>query len=122
MSKVTPITILIIGNGVGGPILAMALKKATPHKIILVDAGPEEALPIGAALGIAPNGLHALQFIGAEHIVLEKGGKLEYMAIRRGDTNKTLTEQPIKELFTEKYGFTVSILCHGICLILISPF
>lgn len=49
MSTVTPITILIIGNGVAGPILAMALQKTTPHKIILVDAGPEEALPIGMA-------------------------------------------------------------------------
>ncbi|KIM26902.1 hypothetical protein M408DRAFT_24928 [Serendipita vermifera MAFF 305830] len=105
MSKATPITILIVGNGVAGPILAMALKKVTPHKIILVDAGPEEALPIGAALGITPNGLRALRFIDAEHLIVDKGGKLGYVAFRRGDTNTTLIEQPVGDLFTEKYGF-----------------
>lgn len=40
---------------------------------------------------------------------MEKGGKLEYMAIRKGDTNQTLTEQPTADLFTEKYGFAVGI-------------
>jgi 2-polyprenyl-6-methoxyphenol hydroxylase-like FAD-dependent oxidoreductase len=105
-----PLTILIIGNGVAGPILAMALQKTTPHRIILVDAGPEDALPIGAALGIAPNGLSALKFIGAEHIVLEKGGRLEYMAVRRGDTGATLVDQPTADLFVNKFGFAVSAL------------
>ena len=109
MASIVPLTILIIGNGVAGPILAMALQKATPHKVILVDSGPEEALPIGAALGIAPNGLSALKFIGAEHIVLEKGARHEYIAIRRGETNAILIDQPTADLFEEKFGFAVSM-------------
>jgi 2-polyprenyl-6-methoxyphenol hydroxylase-like FAD-dependent oxidoreductase len=115
MTSVAPLTILIIGNGVAGPILAMALQKTTPHKIVLVDSGPEEALPIGAALGIAPNGLCALRFIGAEHIVLERGGRQEYMAARRGDTGVTITEQPTADLFVKKFGFAVSISIASIC-------
>ncbi|KIM26901.1 hypothetical protein M408DRAFT_24927 [Serendipita vermifera MAFF 305830] len=106
MSKATPLTIIIVGNGIAGPILAMALKKVTPHNVILVDGGPEETLPLGAGLGIAPNGLHALRFIEAEHLVVDKGGRLEYMAFRRGDSNETLAEQPIGDLFSEKYGFS----------------
>jgi 2-polyprenyl-6-methoxyphenol hydroxylase-like FAD-dependent oxidoreductase len=43
MASTVPLTILIIGNGVAGPVLAMALQKVTPHKIILVDSGPEDA-------------------------------------------------------------------------------
>ena len=108
-TSISPITVLIIGNGVAGPVLAMALKQQTPHKVILVDAGPEEALPIGAGLALMPNGLHALKFIGAEHIVLDKGGRFDYMAVRRADTNALLVEQPIQELFTKKYGFSVSL-------------
>jgi hypothetical protein len=106
----TPLTVIIVGNGVAGPILAMALQKISKHKVILVDAGPEEAQPIGAAIAIAPNGLNALKFIEADYIVTEKGSKMEQMTIGQGPTNTRLVNETIAEQFTQKYGFAVSDL------------
>ncbi|WP_227983995.1 FAD-dependent monooxygenase [Nocardia spumae] len=55
---------LVIGGGVAGPVAATALRKAG------IDATVHEAYPgpaynIGSALGLAPNGLSALDVIGA---------------------------------------------------------
>jgi 2-polyprenyl-6-methoxyphenol hydroxylase-like FAD-dependent oxidoreductase len=105
-----PLTVLIVGNGVAGPVLAMALQKISKHNIILVDAGPEEVQPIGAAVAIAPNGLNALKFIEADYIVTKKGGMMEQMTIGHGETNTRLVNEKIAEKFTEKYGFAVSDL------------
>jgi 2-polyprenyl-6-methoxyphenol hydroxylase-like FAD-dependent oxidoreductase len=101
------LNILVVGGGISGPVMAMALRKATHHNIILVDAGPEDAKPIGAALGVSPNGIKALEFIGADQIVREKGHVLPYFEAGKGPSGSMLMHQEAKELFTSKCGTPV---------------
>ncbi|PXY19133.1 FAD-dependent monooxygenase [Prauserella muralis] len=55
---------LIIGGGVAGPVAALALRKAGIEATVC-EAYPNPADGIGGALAIAPNGLAALDVVGA---------------------------------------------------------
>lgn len=65
-------TALVIGGGVAGPVVALALRKAgftaTVH-----EAYRTAADGIGAWLGLAPNGLAALATVGADAAVRAAG-------------------------------------------------
>ncbi|PVF99425.1 FAD/NAD(P)-binding domain-containing protein [Serendipita vermifera] len=97
--------ILIVGNGISGPVMAMALQKATRHNVVLVDAGPEDAKPIGSSVGVTPNGIKALKFIGAEHLIQEKGGPFTVLIVGKGPSGTVLAEQNVKEIFEKNYGY-----------------
>ena len=62
MSAVT--SALVIGGGIAGPVAATALHKAGIEATVY-EAYPGPAYNIGSALGFAPNGLAALDIIGA---------------------------------------------------------
>ena len=66
MSKVR--SALVIGGGVAGPVAALALRKAGIDAT-LYEAYPSSADGIGGTLAIAPNGLAALDVVGARDTV-----------------------------------------------------
>jgi 2-polyprenyl-6-methoxyphenol hydroxylase-like FAD-dependent oxidoreductase len=57
--------VLIIGGGIAGPVLALALHKAGIRSTIY-EAYPASADGVGAGLMLAPNGLNALKAIGVD--------------------------------------------------------
>ncbi|KIM31334.1 hypothetical protein M408DRAFT_21390 [Serendipita vermifera MAFF 305830] len=100
----TPLQVLIVGNGVVGSILAMALQKTTPHKIIVVDAGPKDSVPIGAGVGMTPNGANALSFIDADYILTERGCMYHGIQMGRGDTDRLLLKEATAETYSKNWG------------------
>jgi 2-polyprenyl-6-methoxyphenol hydroxylase-like FAD-dependent oxidoreductase len=70
MSKVR--TALVVGGGVAGPVAALALRRAGVDATVY-EAYPRTADGIGGSLAIAPNGLAALEIVGARKAV-EDGG------------------------------------------------
>jgi 2-polyprenyl-6-methoxyphenol hydroxylase-like FAD-dependent oxidoreductase len=61
-------TALIIGGGVAGPVTALALRKAGIEATVYEAYSPESN-GIGGGLGLAPNGLSALEIVGAADAV-----------------------------------------------------
>ncbi|GAA2168717.1 FAD-dependent monooxygenase [Actinomadura napierensis] len=83
----TPVrTALVIGGGIAGPVTALALRKAG------IDATVYEAHPGdsdgGAALTVAPNGLNALEVVGAGAAVRAAGRPIPGMAMGDGAGNR----------------------------------
>ncbi|MFB4295391.1 FAD-dependent oxidoreductase [Actinomadura sp. NTSP31] len=83
----TPVrTALVIGGGIAGPVTALALRKAG------IDATVYEAHPGdldgGAALTVAPNGLNALEVVGAGEAVRAAGRPIPGMAMGDGAGNR----------------------------------
>lgn len=66
MTKVR--TALVIGGGVAGPVAALALRKAGIEATVC-EAHPSPADGIGGSLALAPNGLAALEVVGARDAV-----------------------------------------------------
>jgi len=99
--------IICIGNGVTGPVFAMALKKLSNHEVILVESRSAEAKAVGGAISLAPNGLKALEFIGAHDIVMKHGRRQENFKIIQGVTGSVLAEAQTADLFIPRYGYSV---------------
>jgi 2-polyprenyl-6-methoxyphenol hydroxylase-like FAD-dependent oxidoreductase len=70
MSKVR--SALVIGGGVAGPVTALALRRAGIDATVY-EAYPSTADGIGGTLAIAPNGLAALEIVGARDAVEAAG-------------------------------------------------
>lgn len=62
-------TALVIGGGIAGPVTAMALQKAGIEARVH-EAHPRNSDGIGGSLAIAPNGVAALEVVGAQDAVL----------------------------------------------------
>ncbi|HEY3749425.1 MAG TPA: NAD(P)/FAD-dependent oxidoreductase [Pseudonocardiaceae bacterium] len=83
-------TALVIGGGIAGPVAAMALRKAG------IEAGVYEAYDgsadgVGGMLGLAPNGIAALDAVGAGDMVRHIGQPVNSMVIQSW-TGKRLAE------------------------------
>lgn len=68
-------TALVIGGGVAGPVTAMALHKAGIQATVY-EAYPPDSVGIGGGLGLAPNGLAALEIVGAADAVRAIGSPM----------------------------------------------
>lgn len=83
-------TALVIGGGIGGPVAAMALRRAGIDAIVY-EAYPNTADGIGGGLSIAPNGLAALAVIDADAAVRRIGVPMTAIVLRSW-TGKQLAE------------------------------
>lgn len=103
----SPLRILIVGGAIAGNVLAMALRKTTQHSIILVEAGPEESLPLGGGLAVSANGMNALHFIDADTLVATSGGKMSRISVSRGESGECLMEADVEKILAAKFGYSV---------------
>jgi FAD-dependent urate hydroxylase len=67
------VNVLIIGGGIAGPALGVALARAGIRAHI-VESRPADQAVTGAFLALAPNGMNALTTIGLPGVVTEAGG------------------------------------------------
>ncbi|TQF06513.1 FAD-dependent monooxygenase [Kitasatospora acidiphila] len=74
-------TALVIGGGVAGPVTAMALQQAGIEATVY-EAYDGTAEGVGAALGLAPNGLAALDAIGAGDLVRGLGDPMKSIVLQ----------------------------------------
>ncbi|MCC9310184.1 FAD-dependent monooxygenase [Kitasatospora sp. RB6PN24] len=74
-------TALVIGGGVAGPVTAMALQQAGIEATIH-EAYQGTADGVGAGLGLAPNGLAALDAIGAGDLVRGLGDPMKSIVLQ----------------------------------------
>src|SRR5262244_2996603 len=63
---------IIIGAGIAGPVTALALRKAGIESAVF-EAHERTADGIGGMLSLAPNGLNALEIVGAAETVRRVG-------------------------------------------------
>ena len=71
---------LVIGGGIAGPVVAMALERVGIESV-LFEAAPGPSDGIGAFLTVASNGLDALRAIDAHEAVVAAGVRTERMVI-----------------------------------------
>ncbi len=81
MTKVT--TALVIGGGVAGPVMAMALQKAGIEATVY-EAYSAATDTIGGMLTVAPNGLEALAIVDADEAVRSVGQPMSSMIMADG--------------------------------------
>ncbi|MGW1741413.1 FAD-dependent monooxygenase [Nocardia sp. NPDC001965] len=93
-------TALVIGGGIAGPVAATALRKAGIDARVY-EAYPNPAYTIGSGLALAPNGVAALDVIGAGDAVRDIAVSVPRMALSVGGkllSMPTLGDQPPLQL------------------------
>ena len=84
---------LIIGGGIAGPALGIALKRVGIDAVVYEStATPRDAA--GAFLNLAPNGLNAMRALGFEHLIPGLGfrnDRLEFL----NDAGRVLADAPV---------------------------
>lgn len=86
---------LVIGAGVAGPVVAMALQSIGVSATIF-EAYPTTADGVGGGISLSPNGVDALRAVGAEHAVLRIGSPVtrSVMYDRHGNTVSAFAPPP----------------------------
>lgn len=82
--------ILIVGAGIAGPALAIALRRAG-YDTVVYESMPEPRDDAGAFLNIAPNGLRALEALGLAGAI-EDVGFLNDRLVFRNDAGRVLAD------------------------------
>ncbi|MFE8596193.1 FAD-dependent oxidoreductase [Archangium violaceum] len=79
--------VLIVGGGIAGPVLGMWLKRLG-MEVSIAEARPTAAVGEGAFLGVAPNGMNALEPLGVAGAVAAAGTPCEAFQFlnRKGDS------------------------------------
>ena len=76
-------SVTVVGAGIGGPVVAMYLKWAG-FEVSLVEARASEAEAEGAFLGMAPNGMSALEPLGLARVVAARGHAVSAFELTNG--------------------------------------
>lgn len=100
--------IAIIGGGIGGLTLAIALQRKGFNPTIYEQA-PELKM-IGAGLGLSGNAIKAFSEIGIEDAVLKAGSVLKRMAIK--DMYGRVLNETNSERISEQYGIANNFSIH----------
>ncbi|HET8987163.1 MAG TPA: FAD-dependent monooxygenase [Humibacillus sp.] len=64
--------VIIVGGGIAGPATALALRQVGAHVVVL-EAWPVTDGEVGSWFTLAPNGVHALDVLGARHLATAAG-------------------------------------------------
>jgi 2-polyprenyl-6-methoxyphenol hydroxylase-like FAD-dependent oxidoreductase len=88
---------LIIGGGIAGPVVAMALQKIG-YESTIYEAFDRAADGVGAFMNIAPNGLDALKPLDLDDVVRKAGFHTPAMAFYRHDGRRLTPDIPFDRL------------------------
>lgn len=101
-------TFAILGGGIGGLTLAIALQRKNID--VAVYEGAPQWKPLGAGLGLAGNAVKAFQEIGIDQDVLREGRVIKKVVIRN-KSGKALMSTDSEEM-SRKYGAVNNFTIH----------
>jgi len=94
--------IAVIGGGIGGLALALALRRRD------IDVTVYEQSPslseIGAGLNLTPNAMKALRALGIEHEALAIAFESEFAVLRSWKNGRIISRQPRRHAFSARFG------------------
>jgi len=108
MQNSTPKKFGIVGGGIGGLTLAIALRRKGINATVY-EAAPHWK-PLGAGLGLAGNAIKAFREIGLDREVLAVSQVLQKVIIKNAGGNSLMQTDSVK--ISEKYGVTNNFAIH----------
>jgi len=101
---------LIVGAGIGGPVLALGLRRLG-MRVTLVDRRGRAADAEGAFLGLAPNGMHALAALDAAGPVARLGFPCSAFHFRSGSGRSLGVIDRSRDV--ERFGWPLTMVRRG---------
>jgi 2-polyprenyl-6-methoxyphenol hydroxylase-like FAD-dependent oxidoreductase len=104
-------TIAVAGGGIGGLAAAIALARAGRRAVVLEQA--DGFAEVGAGVQIGPNGVLALEALGAWKALRPRTVSPRRIVVRDGMSGATLNEIPLGTAFAERYGAPYRVAHRG---------
>lgn len=104
-------TIAIAGGGIGGLAAAIALARAGRRAVVFEQA--DGFAEVGAGVQIGPNGVRALQALGAWKALCDRTVEPRRIVVRDALSGATLNEIPLGSAFAERYGAPYRVAHRG---------
>src|SRR5262245_45571066 len=102
MSMASPPPILIVGGGIGGLALALALARRGRGSVVLEQR--DTFATAGAGIQLGPNGVHVLQTLGIADALRPQVGMPERIRVHDGRTAQVLAELPLGRWIAQRHG------------------
>ncbi|NUB45643.1 FAD-dependent monooxygenase [Fertoebacter nigrum] len=102
------VNILIVGGGIGGVALALALAR---HGIAstLVEAAPVLG-EIGAGIQLGPNAFHALESLGLTDLLLRDAVTVKAFDLMNADTGGRIRQFDLADPFRARFGYPYAVV------------
>jgi 2-polyprenyl-6-methoxyphenol hydroxylase-like FAD-dependent oxidoreductase len=104
-------TIAIAGGGIGGLAAAIALARAGRRAVVFEQA--DGFAEIGAGVQVGPNGVRALQALGAWKALRDRTVEPRRIVVRDALSGTTLNEIALGTAFAERYGAPYRVAHRG---------
>ncbi|KAK9438602.1 salicylate hydroxylase [Metarhizium brunneum] len=108
---VKPLSVIIVGAGIGGLALGIGLQK-TGHKVTILEQVHEIA-EVGAGIQVAPNAARILYRFGVLEEVAKYANMLERNSLRRYANDEELGSAQLMPDAGNKYGAPLSVIHRG---------
>ena len=97
-----PLSIAIVGAGIGGLAAATLLRRAG-HEVHVFEQAAQFAR-VGAGIQMAPNAMKVLRLLGVEEQLVNKAFQADYALSRAWDTGEPSSELPLGESVAQEFG------------------
>ena len=98
--------VAIIGAGLGGLACAIALRKQGLNVRVYEQA--KDFRPVGAGIGLAPNGFNSLEAIEPNLVTsIKSSGCCVSKSTLKNTLGETISSDPINSIFLDKYGHSL---------------
>ncbi|RAL01458.1 salicylate hydroxylase [Aspergillus ibericus CBS 121593] len=107
----TPLNVLVMGAGIAGLTVALALHQAG-HKATILERVHGIA-EVGAGIQMAPNAARILGRLGLLEEVMSKANTMEINSLRRYENNEELGQAPLMPGVGERYHAPLAVIHRG---------
>lgn len=106
-----PLSIAVIGAGIGG-LAAAALLRRAGHTVNVFEQAAQFAR-VGAGIQMAPNAMKVLRLLGVEERLVNTGFQAECALSRAWDSGEPSSELPLGESVAQQFGAPYLFLHRG---------
>ncbi len=100
--SVKTLNVGIIGGGIGGLALAIALRKA--HVKVTLFEKSKTFVGYGAGVQLSSNGVKVLRYLGVEHLIEQKATQPQKVLLKNANSGSIISEIPLGNFTRRRYS------------------
>ncbi|KAI3337230.1 putative salicylate hydroxylase [Xylariaceae sp. AK1471] len=106
---VRPLTVIVVGAGIGGLAVGLCMRK-TGHNVLILERRRVSITEVGAGIQLAPNAARILRRFGVLEEAMKYATVLEGISSRRWENDEELGSVPLIPHVEEQFGAPLAVI------------